>query len=1179
MASLVLGVAGAAIGSMMGPMGASFGFALGSAAGGLLFPPKGPDGPRLNDLSVQSSTYGKGIPIPYGTDRVAGNIIWADKIQEHAHEEGGSGGPEYTTYSYTCSFASSIVAGPIAGILRIWADGLLIYDRRPTATGEAIGFRASSHKIYLGTEDQLPDPTIQALIGDTPAYRGQAYIVFDSLQLEKFGNRIPSLSFEYVTNGSDVIPATSTFGEAYGITPGAGQYDDLFSSDMDPATGRIWLATESGHAVLDEATGKYVIDPNAPKTTQVQEYDPVTKELVAAINIPGLAAGSVAVSEGIVYVGRGKPGTAPPHPMQCPAPIGVPPHYCNSGALPYSHGYAIDAASKRILSDLKDTAANGQFNGLSYWPGVPVAPHGSGMLYMAGMNGGMGGFGNAFRVGPFGPFDQSRKDFSCSCGPYPIDYDGYSISLPGWAFLSTAVPSQHAVIVQGFGGTFSSESYLAWVTGGPAQDASVAHVIVPGSTVNMPAFAWDETTQTIWVFGESGEGQAGYENNNTLYAVTRTAEGLAIRNTGFVMPVVAGAVFGDDVKAISADPKTGVLRVLAGGGISETAILYQVDPVKQEILGTYPTDAAVKSVRGVRMYDYPDQQKVIYADGYNLYDIPYGSPLIASPVNLGAIVADLSGRAGLALADIDVAELTDMVDGYTITHQMAARSAIEPLMQAYFFDPVESDDRIKFRKRGRATVATIPDDDLAAHSSGSEPPDLVQVKRKQGLDLPQSVSVKYKNPAADYQTSTQYERRQTGRSMSDVTVDIPVVLSDAKAKQVAAAALYSAWAERTGLTFATSLAYAALEPTDMVIVHRRLVRIVHKKRNGGILEWEAYADGNTIYPSEAISQGGAAAPSGPVDQAIPSVPATQLIAIDAPVAQEGAAGPVMTFAVQGKSTGFTGAQIWKSVDGGVSYQPTASAPSASLIGMAQNALGDYQGGDTFDEINTVTVKLLPSSTGATLSSATELAVLNGANAALVGNEVLQYKRAVLNDDGTYTLSGLLRYRRGTDSATHAAGETFVPLTSSLVQIPASTAEIGIPRQYKAVSNGGTLAEAQAVTLTYTGADLKPYSPVHIGGWRDATGNLALSWVRRTRVSGEWRDGVDVPLGESVEAYDVEIMEGDTVKRTFSGLTSASLLYTAEQQLADFGAPASAVAVRVYQLSSVVGRGFPGTGSV
>jgi hypothetical protein len=562
-----------------------------------------------------------------------------------------------------------------------------------------------------------------------------------------------------------------------------------------------------------------------------------------------------------------------------------------------------------------------------------------------------------------------------------------------------------------------------------------------------------------------------------------------------------------------------------------------------------------------------------------VWKVSFHNQLSGNPVPLKDIVTDVSLRCGLEVSDIDVEELTDLVDGYTITHQMAGRSAIEPLMQAYFFDPVESDYKIKFRKRGRPAVVTIPDEDLAAHSSGSEPPDLIEIRRKQELDLPQIVNVKYINAAADYQTSTQYEARQAGRSNSAVTVDMPIVLSDEKAAQVAAAALYTAWAERTGLSFATSLAYAKYEPTDVVIVHNRLVRLVHRKRNGGIIEWEGYADGNTLYPSDTINQVGAAAPAGPVGQVLVPTPLTALQIIGTPLLQDTDASPGFYLAAAGMGPGWSGAQVWKSIDGGVSYQPMTSVPNASLIGTVSGALGAYQGGNTFDELNTFTVTLIDNGSTATPSSATEDVVLSGANAFLVGDEVVQARRVVLNDDGSYTFSGLLRYRRGTDGVAHAAGERFVALTASLVRVAVPTSEIGLPRMYKAITNGGTLAEAQAVSFTYEGNDLKPYAPAHIGGWRAGNGDLTIAAVRRTRIGGEWRDFVEVPLAETAEVYDFEILDGSTVKRTFAGVASPSVVYTEAQQVADFGATQASVSVRVYQISSIIGRGFPGAGTV
>ena len=228
MAQLVLATAGAVIGGAIGgPAGAQLGWALGSTAGGLLFPPKQPDGPRLEDLTVQVSTYGAPIARTWGSNRLTGNVIWASNLTEQATDQGGKGGSSYSTYSYSCSFAVAMCAGPIAGITRIWADGRLIFDGRPSNTGKQKDFDAVSLVSYLGTEDQLPDPTMQALQGDVPAYRGLAYVVFNELQLERYGNRIPNLSFEVVTDGTTAIEPPVQFGEAYSY--GGGQ---VFVSDL-----------------------------------------------------------------------------------------------------------------------------------------------------------------------------------------------------------------------------------------------------------------------------------------------------------------------------------------------------------------------------------------------------------------------------------------------------------------------------------------------------------------------------------------------------------------------------------------------------------------------------------------------------------------------------------------------------------------------------------------------------------------------------------------------------------------------------------------------------------------------------------------------------------------------------------------------------------------------------------
>ena len=180
----------------------------------------------------------------------------------------------------------------------------------------------------------------------------------------------------------------------------------------------------------------------------------------------------------------------------------------------------------------------------------------------------------------------------------------------------------------------------------------------------------------------------------------------------------------------------------------------------------------------------------------------------------------------------------------------------------------------------------------------------------------------------------------------------------------------------------------------------------------------------------------------------------------------------------------------------------------------------------------------------------------------------------------YTLSGLLRGRLGTEWAvsTHSAGERFIMLDGRVGK-QAGNSIIGLPRSYKGITFGATLTSATAQNLTYSGVALKPYNPVHITGSRDGSSNLTISWVRRTRMGGAWQDAVDAALSESSEAYEVEILNGSSVVRTLSGLSSPTASYSAVDQTTDFGSPQSSVDVRVYQLSAVVGRGYAGVASV
>ena len=227
MAQIVLSQAGAALGRHLLPQGLKFlgtqvaGAAIGRAVGGLagslidarLAPPV--DGPRVKTLPVMESREGVGIPSVYGRMRVAGQVIWASRFREHrtTQSSGGKGGPRVTTYDYTVSIAVALGEGPVLAVQRAWANGA------------PFDLSQVTHRLYRGEETQAPDPLIEMIEGAAPAYRGTAYIVFEDLPLEDFGNRIPQLSFEIVRvpPGSDA-PGLDASVTGVNIIPASGEF-------------------------------------------------------------------------------------------------------------------------------------------------------------------------------------------------------------------------------------------------------------------------------------------------------------------------------------------------------------------------------------------------------------------------------------------------------------------------------------------------------------------------------------------------------------------------------------------------------------------------------------------------------------------------------------------------------------------------------------------------------------------------------------------------------------------------------------------------------------------------------------------------------------------------------------------------------------------------------------------
>src|SRR5512132_2644364 len=194
------------------------------------------------------------------------------------------------------------------------------------------------------------------------------------------------------------------------------------------------------------------------------------------------------------------------------------------------------------------------------------------------------------------------------------------------------------------------------------------------------------------------------------------------------------------------------------------------------------------------------------------------------------------------------------------------------------------------------------------------------------------------------------------------------------------------------------------------------------------------------------------------------------------------------YAMAGATDAWRGGALYQSADG-VSYASVASSDAPTAMGSATTALPS---GPTtvHDDVNTVTVRL----SYGVLASVTRALSLNGANAALLGDEILTFDTATPLGGADWQLSGLLRGRKGTEWAveSHVIGDRFVLLDSGTVgRVVDPMAWRNVALHYKAVSAGLAIASAADTLFTDTGASLKPYSPVAIAAARDGSNNLTI----------------------------------------------------------------------------------------
>ncbi len=647
--------------------------------------------------------------------------------------------------------------------------------------------------------------------------------------------------------------------------------------------------------------------------------------------------------------------------------------------------------------------------------------------------------------------------------------------------------------------------------------------------------------------------------------------------------------------ALCQGPIRGIGRVWADGNVVDmTQYTYSV------YLGTESQlpDSFIEGIEGVG--NVPAHRGLAYVVFQNMDVTPYGSRIpsfsfeVFSAVNdLGEIVVEISDDVGVTASQLDVTGITGMtVPGYLYSGSKSARDHIQLLQQIYIFDGMEIAGSIVFKRRDYTKVYTVPADDMGAYESEMPPKEPFTVTRTPDLELPESVTLQYLSLDNDYQQGTITSRRYLTNSASSVVetvtgyhtakpqshnrnrnVDVEYVMHDADAKRVTDTMLYQLWLERSTYEVTLGPKHGELRPGTVIELvcpsGQNALALVTKTSFGkpGLQKVTSVSTYSALYSqvTRVVDPGDSSVtPEPPTAVNFEFLDIPQLPWDTATVNSD-------SIYVATNATEFYGAIVFQSTDGGVTYHLLEYKNPLSTMGTVTNALGD---GATnfFDYANALTIVL----TSGSLQSQPVANVLNGANAAVVGGEVIQYLNAALVAPHTWQLSGLLRGRLGTEHLTnsHVAGERFILLDRGTVgKITVTASQWYLPLMYRVGPAIRPVTDSSYTERNFmsNGNMALPLSPCHVTGSRDAAGNLTMNWVRRARGSSGWQDYVDVPLNEVSEQYSLEILKNGAVARTINA-ASPTAIYFATMQEADFGGIQSAVNIRIYQVSATRGRG-------
>ena len=536
--------------------------------------------------------------------------------------------------------------------------------------------------------------------------------------------------------------------------------------------------------------------------------------------------------------------------------------------------------------------------------------------------------------------------------------------------------------------------------------------------------------------------------------------------------------------------------------------------------------------------EFPGQTSV-WSDGEN-YACGHWLNGRASNQPLAAVVRELCQRSGVDA--VETGALFGLVRGFQQSDITTARSTLQPLMLAFGFDVFERDGLLMFRNRDARVIASIDAGDLAVS------PDLdgaIETVRSSDAEMAGQVRLSFVDAQSSYETRSVETRFPDEESLGVSQTDLPLALTRAEGLRTVERWLAEARVARDAARFALPKSRLDLGAGDVVRVAGQRYRVDRVEQSEGQL-------------LEAVRvEAGVYLPSDKADEAIsvrPYVPPVPVLAVflDLPLmtGQEVPHAPHVAVAAEPWPGSVA---IWSSSeDAGYELNRLVAAPAT--IGVTESPLMFHSPG-LWDLGAPLRVRL----SGGELSSASRLAVLNGANAVAIGDgsgsnwEVFQFAEAQVVAPETYDISIRLRGQLGTDGIVPSVwpvGSTVVLLDLGLAQIDLAQSSRGLARFYRVgmASRGVDDSNVTLLTEAFDGIGLRPYTVAHLRSVMQA-GDVHLAWKRRTRLDGDsWQSG-EVPLAEESEAYLVRVIQASSIVSEYT-VTQPQFIYAAAMRAAD-----------------------------